>query len=214
MSSITWPEAAYHLVVAVAIIVVGYVLGKLLKRAVSYTIYRVGGDEWLLKLAVGRAIVRAGYAPSEFFGRLAAWLTYIGLTLLALNYLGRSLAIEDFYSTTQLAIMYFTAFLKALVIMLIGFILIDAFVGYVYKSSELKREDRFVLAPVAEYLRIIFYIVVIVFALAQGGIHVEVLSNLLTPVIWGLTIIIVIVVVGGFVERILSEKRTLQREGQ
>jgi hypothetical protein len=50
------------------------------------------------------------------------------------------------------------------------------------------------LTPVAEYLRVLLYIVVVIFAVEQGGISVEVLTNIMTPIIWGLTIAMLLII--------------------
>ncbi|MGC9051968.1 MAG: hypothetical protein ACP5J3_13690, partial [Pyrobaculum sp.] len=47
-------------------------------------------------------------------------------------------------------------------------------------------ETRLAIGPVAEYIRIILYLVVITFALEQGGISVATLTAMLTPITWGL----------------------------
>jgi len=48
---------------------------------------------------------------------------------------------------------------------------------------------------VAEYIRIILYLVVVTFALEQGGINVTTLSIMLTPITWGLAVAVVAVLI-------------------
>ncbi|MFP3252243.1 MAG: hypothetical protein RXO32_11030, partial [Thermoproteus sp.] len=78
-------------------------------------------------------------------------------------------------------------------ISIIGFILVDGFVEYIYKGALSKNEA--VVGPVAEYIRIILYLVVVTFALEQGGINVSTLTAMLTPITWGLTAAVVAVLV-------------------
>lgn len=54
---------------------------------------------------------------------------------------------------------------------------------------------EFIIAPVAEYIRVILYLVVVTFALEQGGINVATLSVMLTPITWGLAAAIIVMVV-------------------
>jgi len=101
--------------------------------------------------------------------------------------------------TQQLLNVYIVGFLKALIIIIIGFILTDVFVSYIYKSSELRTEMQ-LLAPVAEYLRLLFYIVIVIFAIEQTGISVEALTNMLTPIIWGLTVAMLLIIVFNIIQ--------------
>jgi hypothetical protein len=59
------------------------------------------------------------------------------------------------------------------------------------------------LTPVAEYLRILLYIAVLVFALEQGGLSVSTLHVVLTPIIWGLTAAMVVIVVANLVQQVI-----------
>lgn len=95
--------------------------------------------------------------------------------------------------TQQLLIISIVGFLKALVIIIIGFMLTDVFVSYIYKSSGPR--CSFLLAPVAEYLRLLFYIVVVIFAIEQTGMSFEALTNMLIPITWGLTVAMLLIIV-------------------
>lgn len=195
-------NVALYVVVSIAIIVVGYVVGRLARRGVGLLLYRLGADEWLKKFAVGRAIVRGGYPPSEFFGLVTSWVIYAAAVLLSLEYLSSSLGLQGVYDTCVALLQYLIGFVKAFVIVIVGFLLVDSFVGYVYRSSELEGARGLALmAPIAEYLRVILYVVVLIFALEQGGIRVTTLWILMTPVVWGLTAIMVAVVVSEIVRR-------------
>jgi len=49
-----------------------------------------------------------------------------------------------------------------------------------------------ILYPMAEYIRITLYIAVVTYAVEQSGLGVGVLPMLLMPLIWGITILIVL----------------------
>jgi hypothetical protein len=70
---------------------------------------------------------------------------------------------------------------------------VDGFAEYIYKGA-LSRNEA-VVGPVAEYIRIILYLVVVTFALEQGGINVTTLSSMLTPITWGLAVAVVAVLI-------------------
>ncbi|MEM4685370.1 MAG: hypothetical protein QW133_04560, partial [Sulfolobales archaeon] len=97
---------------------------------------------------------------------------------------------------------YVVGFVKTFLIIITGFILTDAFIGYIYKSSELRSEVR-LLTPVAEYLRIMIYLAVVMFALEQGGLSIHSLNILLMPVIWGLTIAMILIILAQIVQQVI-----------
>jgi hypothetical protein len=196
----------FNLVIAigltVAIVLIGYVLGILARRLILYILTKVGFDEWFKKFAVGKAILRSGYSASEFFGLITSWVIYLTSFLLALAILTSSLNLTPLSDTLYTIVsVYVVGFIKAFLIIITGFILTDAFIGYIYKSSELRSEVR-LLTPVAEYLRIMIYLAVIVFALEQGGLNVYSLNMLLVPIIWGLTIAMIIIIISQVIQQV------------
>jgi len=180
--------------IAALLIIVGYVLGKGVKILLVKGLDKLGLEEWLRRFSFGRAIKRTGFMVSEFFGIMTSWIIYIVFIILGVHYASSYIGLRDIADTSLLLInLYIAGFVKALLIIIMGFILIDAFISYIYKSSELRTEMQ-LLTPVAEYLRILLYIVIVIFAIEQGGISVEVLTNIVTPIIWGLTIAMLLII--------------------
>jgi len=184
----------YHAAVAVLIAVFGIVLGRVVRRVVDRLLFRLGFNDWFRNFNIGRALLRSGYIPSEFFGSVAAWLLYLLFILTAVAYLAMSFGRIDVYEwVTSIIAVYLFGFVKFFIISIIGFILVDGFVEYIYKGA-LSRNEA-VVGPVAEYIRIILYLVVVTFALEQGGINVTTLSSMLTPITWGLAVAVVAVLI-------------------
>ncbi len=189
----------------VATVLVGYVSGVLIRRLILYVLTRVGFDEWFKKFAIGKAILRSGYSASEFFGLITSWIIYLTSFLLALTILTSSLNLITLSDTLYTIVsVYIVGFIKAFLIIITGFILTDTFIGYIYKSSELRSEIR-LLTTVAEYLRIMIYLAVIVFALEQGGLSVHSLNILLVPIIWGLTIAMLIIILSQVIQQVAGK---------
>ncbi len=184
----------YHAAVAVLIAVFGIVLGRVVRRMVDRLLFRLGFNDWFRNFNIGRALLRSGYTPSEFFGSVAAWLLYLIFILTAVAYLAVSFGrVEVSEWVTSIIAVYLFGFVKFFIISIIGFILVDGFVEYIYKGA-LSRNEA-VVGPVAEYIRIILYLVVVTFALEQGGINVTTLSSMLTPITWGLAVAVVAVLI-------------------
>lgn len=207
------PELFFSVAVSIVVAALGYVIGRLLKYIVTFILDRIGFDDWIKKISVGKAIIRAGFVPARFFGNLVAWIVYISFILLAVGVgsrevsrdLGGVLYLDDLSNIAfSLLTVYVSGFIKAFLAAVAGFILVDGFVGYIYKTSEL-RSEVYLLVPVAEYLRILLYINVIIFSLSLSGVGVDELLTILQPVIWGITAIMIAVVVEQIILR-LSKK--------
>jgi small-conductance mechanosensitive channel len=184
----------YYVAVAILIGLFGLALGRLVRRLVDRVLFRLGFNDWFRSFNIGKALLRSGYTPSEFFGSVAAWLIYLLFILLAVAYLASNLGNVEVYQWVMSAVeVYLFGFVKFFIISIIGFILVDGFVEYIYKGALSKNEA--VVGPVAEYIRIILYLVVVTFALEQGGINVSTLTAMLTPITWGLTAAVVAVLV-------------------
>lgn len=195
--------------VACGVWAVGYVVALLTRKIVTLSLGKIGFDDWVRKLNIGRAVKRTGYMPSEFFGLMAHWIVIV--IFIALGFLAMSMVMGSqnmVYFFKNIITVYIAGFLKALLIIIIGFILVDIFVGYVYKSTELRAEMQ-VLYPLGEYLRIVLYIAVVTYALEQGGIGLGVLASLLIPVIWGITIAIILIVVYLILQSIKTSGRAI-----
>lgn len=180
--------------IAALLIIVGYVLGRGIRIVVVKGLEKIGLEEWLRRFSFGRAIKRTGFMVSEFFGIMASWIIYIVFIVLGVYYASSYIGLRDIAETSLLLLnLYVAGFVKALLIIIVGFILIDAFISYIYKSSELRTEMQ-LLTPVAEYIRILLYIVIVIFAIEQGGINVDALTSIMTPIIWGLTVAMLLII--------------------
>ncbi|MEM1779815.1 MAG: hypothetical protein QXP02_04335 [Desulfurococcaceae archaeon] len=175
--------------------VLGWFIGKAIKTLVVKVLNKIGADEWLRRFSFGRAIRRTGLFISEFFGILIEWIIYVTFIVLGVYF---ACAYAEWIDVADIAAkiltIYIGGFVRAFIVIIPGFILIDVFIGYIYRSSELRTEAQ-LLTPIAEYLRILLYIVVMIFALEQGGINVEALTHILTPILWGLTAAMLLVII-------------------
>ncbi|MEM0464208.1 MAG: hypothetical protein QXS00_03875 [Pyrobaculum sp.] len=193
-------SAVFHIAVALLIAVVGYVLGRAIRHILDSFFRRTGLNDWFRSFNIGRALLRSGYTAGEFFGSVAAWVVYIVFFLLALAYIALNLGYQDSYALIlSILYTYVYGFVKFFIISIFGFILVDGFVEYIYKGALSKSEV--VVGVVAEYVRIILYLVVITFALEQGGINVTTLSSMLTPITWALAAALVAVLVAESVKK-------------
>ena len=186
----------------------GYFIGHFVKYALVRVLGRANVDDFIGRTGIGRAIRRTGLLAHEFIASLAAWLIYLLFLILGVYFAGLLAQHEGVVKAAGTALnVYYVGGLKLLLVVIIGFVLVDAFVGYVYRSVELKSETQ-LLTPVAEYLRIVLYIAIMVYAVEQSGLGVGALLQLLTPLIWGVTAITVLVVLYLIIQSIQQTRRT------
>ena len=206
---VSWLQSYLELLLlalkAVGVAVVVWVAGWFIGRAVRYVIVKLLGktdfDEWVRKVGVGRAIRRTGYRAHEFVGAATGWLVFIVFIFVGLYASGLVAGWVELSEFAQIVIVtYIGGFMKLTLIVLVGFMLVDAFVSYIYRSTELKSELE-VLYPLTEYLRISLYMAIVVFAVEQSGLGVETLSRLLLPIIWGITAIVALFMVYLIIQR-------------
>ncbi|AFH43292.1 hypothetical protein FFONT_1304 [Fervidicoccus fontis Kam940] len=201
-------DILFSVVIAVIIILVGYLIGRLMKYLIEASLKRTGFDNWLKKFTIGRALDKAGYSASEFFALVTSWFLYAFFILLGFEYIFINLNL-GYFSSLILTIMkvYLWGLAKVIIIVIPGFILVDSFVGYIYSTSEI-REEEIILSPIAEYLRILLYIVIVIFALDRSGMEVQVLESAMSPIIWGLTAVMIIVSVSIIISRMFKSNKS------
>lgn len=186
----------------------GYFIGHFVKYILVRVLGRANVDDFIRRTGIGRAIRRTGLLAHEFIASLAAWLIYLLFLILGVYFAGLLAQHEGVVKAAEIALnVYYVGGLKLLLVVIIGFVLVDAFVGYVYKSVELKSETQ-LLTPVTEYLRIVLYIAIMVYAVEQSGLGVGALLQLLTPLIWGVTAITVLVVLYLIIQSVQQTRRT------
>lgn len=185
-----------EVLIGIGITFIASFIGWLLGRGARYLIVKLlsatSFDEWIRKLGIGKAIRRMGYKASEFLGAAVAWVIYIVSIVLGV-YIAASLMSWEHVKEYSYVVLthYIAGILKMFAIALAGFVLIDVFVGYIYRSTELGSEMQ-MLYPLAEYIRIVLYIAITVFAVEQSGLGLGILSQLLIPIIWGIIAIIIL----------------------
>lgn len=181
--------------IALAIAAVGLAAGRLIRGAVRAILSRLGFNEWFRQFNIGRAIIRSGYTASDFFAAVTSWIIYTLSILFSIYFFSDYLGYLDISnSILNIIYIYVVGFIKFFIVAILGFILVDGFVEYIYKGA-IDREATRQLAPLAEYIRVILYLVVVTFALEQGGINVATLSAMLMPITWGLAAAMIAIVV-------------------
>lgn len=158
-----------RLIGALIILLIGWFFGRLIARIVSRIVDRVELDRLVLQTPLGDILGGTEKTVSNTFGKLAAYYIYFIALLAAANVLDIPLLsawIAD-------AVSYLPAFIAGLLIIVIGFIVVD-FIGDVIERSSATTNDRYT-SVLATAVQMFLYFIVIVVALDTMQVDVEIL---------------------------------------
>jgi hypothetical protein len=121
------------LVGALVVLFAGYLLAKLIERAVDRALARLGLNRWLERGGVLDAVERTGWrrAPSRLVGSIAFWFCMFVVILLAAQALGLNNLADVFKELVS----YIPSVIAAIVIILVGIVLGEFVDGLIMASA-------------------------------------------------------------------------------
>jgi hypothetical protein len=129
-----------------------------------------------------RALAGAGITISSVFDLAVRLFVYLVAVLAAVDLLN-----FDYLSAFMKDILeYIPHVIVFVIIVLVGFILIDYFADFLLKFHPTASVD--LMQPVILLMRIFLYFVVAVFALSQLRLDLTIIYTFLTPIAWGIGI--------------------------
>jgi hypothetical protein len=117
------------LIAIIILIIVGKILGTFLGKLGARILDRIGLDDLIDRTAIGGMIRRANMSTVAFFDAVIRWLVYIIFALIILNLLNIQ-AVNNFIN---LIIFYIPLVISALIVIIIGFLIVD-FIGDLVKN--------------------------------------------------------------------------------
>lgn len=195
-----------ELFIMIIILISGWIVGRIVAFFANKIIDKFGWDSMLRKTSLGRAILRSGYTAGSFVASLIKWIIYLVALLIALTIPN----IPMLRSGAESVINYLPSFIKGLLILIIGIILIDWFADSIKKGQV--SEDPIIIFT-SEVIRIFLYLIVIAMALSNMGIDVTAIYIIIEPVAWAIAIAIGIaagiIIALFFKDRVLKSLRDI-----
>ncbi len=151
------------LIAAIVILVIGWVIGRLLGKVISGILDKIGVDDALLKTSVGQAIEQSGTHVVTLFDLIVRWFIYLIAIVAAANIL----QLEFLTSLLQSIVVYLPHVALFLIILIVGFIMVDFFSDVLEGWG--KTQDIEFLGLMIMLLRVFFYFIVLVLALSQSA---------------------------------------------
>jgi small-conductance mechanosensitive channel len=166
-------------VAAIIILVIGWIIGRLLGKVVSRVLDKIGVDDALRKTSVGKAIEQSGTNIVHLFDLIVRWFVYLIAIVAASNVLKL-----DFLSNLfQTIVFYLPHFLMFLIILIVGFIVVDYFADILQGWG--KTQNIEFLGVIILLLRVFFYFIILILALSQLLIDLTIIYTFITPLAWG-----------------------------
>ncbi|RLE75146.1 MAG: hypothetical protein DRJ56_06210 [Thermoprotei archaeon] len=165
-----------------AILLVGWLAGRLLARGLAEVVKRTGMERAFGRTVLGRALERSGMPLSKMVSVLTKVIIYIVAIFLALDTMGLGV-----FSTLMRSLVEYIPHLAAgLLIIVIGFIVTD-FVGDTFLALLEEMRVAFARALTA-ILQIILYFIVITVALTVMKVDVSLLQSFANIIAWGVSV--------------------------
>ncbi len=132
-SFLQFAEYVPALVGALVILLAGYLLAKLVERAIDRTLAKLGLNRWLERGGVLDAVERTGWRrrPSRLVANIVFWFLMFGVIILAANAVGLTGLTEVF----QELVSYIPNVIAAVVIILVGVVLGEFVEGLIRAST-------------------------------------------------------------------------------
>jgi len=168
------------IIAAIIILIIGLFAGRIGGKVISKVLDKIGVDDAVEKTAIGDTIKKSGMTTVGCFDALIRWFIYLVFIMAAINVLN----IPMLTGFVQQIVLYIPHLILGVIVLVVGLIVADFFIDQI-EMQLTAREVEFA-EIITSVLRVIFYLVVIVFALDQLLIETTVIYTFLVPLAWGI----------------------------
>ena len=165
---------------AVIVLIIGWIAGRVLGKAVAVLIEKLGFEKSFGKTTIGKAFLKTGWAS---FAEIADFIIRIIVYLFAIMAAADILGITYLTALIAQMIAYIPSLVAFVIILLVGLILVDYFAEFVIAYGE--HGTLQLVKPVIAILRVFLYFIVIMLALTQLKLDLGIIYAFITPVAWG-----------------------------
>jgi len=168
-----------YVIAAVIILVIGWIVGRILGRIGFMILKKAGCCPSLEATPIGKTLIESGCSVP-----LAAdYLIRVIIYLLAIMSAADTLKIESLQTILSKVLEFIPNIIAFMLIVAIGLLLVDYFSDFI--ASMGKSAEITLLEPVIVLLRLFLYFIVIMLALTQLHIQLDIIYAFLVPLSWG-----------------------------
>lgn len=181
-TKVTLVDAIGMIIGALIILLIGWIAGRLIGKAVGILVDKLGVDKALEKVDTGNWLQSSGWSISRLFDVVVRWFIYIIAIMAAVDVL----RIEFLSSIMQLIALYFPRLIAAAIVLVVGLLLIAFAMKWIEEALETNEIPLTnMLAPVLEAIMVV---IVLVLAMDQLLIDTTIIYAFVIPLAWGLAI--------------------------
>lgn len=168
-----------NVIAAIVILIIGWIAGRVLGKIGSLIIEKSGCCHSLEGTPIGKTLVQSGCSAPQAIDYLIRIIIY----LLAIMSAADTLNIESLQNIISGVLNFIPNIIAFVLIIAVGLLLVDYFSDFI--SSLGKNADINLLEPINVLLRLFLYFIVIMLALTQLHIQLDIIYAFLVPLAWG-----------------------------
>ncbi|HWQ66482.1 MAG TPA: hypothetical protein VN372_06395 [Methanospirillum sp.] len=168
-----------YVIAALVILIIGWIVGRLLGKTGSMLLEKAGCCESLGGTSVGKTLIKSGISVPE----AADYLIRVIIYLLAIMSAADTLKIESLKSTLSGVLAFIPNIIAFVLIIVVGLLLVDYFSDFISALGE--TADINLLQPFILLLRMFLYFIVVMLALTQLKIQLDIIYAFIVPLAWG-----------------------------
>lgn len=168
-----------NIIAAIIILLIGWIIGRVLGKAVSVFLDKIGVDDALRKTEPGAAIEKSGLSIVHLFDVIVRIFVY----LIAITAATNVLQIESLSRMMAAIVAYIPNIVAFILILIVGILLIDFFADWMERYGT--HMEIALIGPMILLVRLFLYFVVIILALTQLAFDLTIIYLFIGPLAWG-----------------------------
>jgi len=178
----TFAEVLPFVIAALIILLVGWISGRILGKIGSLLISKSGIEQSFSKTPLGKTLLESECSLANATDYLIRFIVY----LLAIMSAADTLQIESLQTILAGILAYIPHIIAFILILLGGLILVDYLADFMEKFGDSANID--LIRPLIVFLRLFLYFGVIVLALTQLNLHLDIIYAFIIPLSWGISL--------------------------
>lgn len=171
-----------YVIAAIIILLVGWIAGRFLGKVGSVIVQKTGIEKSFESTPIGKNFSDSSYSLSQ----LTDYVIRIVVYLLAIMSAADTLQIQSLQSIIAGIVAFIPHIIAFILILFIGLLLVDYFADFMGRMG--KASDIELINPLIVVLRIFLYFIVIVLAITQLNINLDIIYAFIIPLSWGISL--------------------------
>ena len=171
-----------YVIAAVIILFIGWIAGRFLGKLGSLIVQKTSIEKNFEATPIGKNISESSYSLSQ----LTDYVVRIVVYLLAIMSAADTLEIQSLQVIIAGIVAFIPHIIAFILILFIGLLLVDYFADFMNKMGS--AADIELINPLIVVLRIFLYFIVIVLAITQLNINLDIIYAFVVPLSWGISI--------------------------